>query len=98
MQKPQEASAFGMCQASAHGRHSLPSILCSITSGLSMPAVMRGAIMMERGREEQCRASQKNTKASERNIPVSVRRRLGQRGNSLCVGRRRGSVAAELGR
>jgi len=53
--------------------------------------------MMERGREERCRASQKNTKASERNIPVSVRRRLGQRGNSLCVGRRRGSVVAELG-
>jgi len=52
--------------------------------------------MMERGREERCRASQKNTKASERNILVSVRRRLGQRGNSLCVGRRRGSVVAEL--
>jgi len=86
MQKLQEASAFGMCQASTHGCHLLLSILCSITSGLSMPAVMRGAIIMERGREELCRASQKNTKASERNILVSVRRRLGQCGNSLCVG------------
>ena len=90
MQKPREASAFGVCQASAHGRHSLPSILCSITSGLSVPVVMRGAIMMERGREERCRASQKNTKASERNIPVSVRRRLDQHSNSLCVGLKKG--------
>jgi len=53
--------------------------------------------MMERGQEERCRASQKNTKVSERNIPVSMRRWLGQHGNSLCVGRRRGSVVAELG-
>jgi len=53
--------------------------------------------MMERGQEERCRASQKNTKASERNIPVSMRRWLGQHGNSLCMGRRRGSVVAELG-
>ena len=62
-----------------------------------MPVVMRGAIMMERGQEEWCRASQKNTKASERNILVSMRRQLGQHGNSLCVGQRRGLVAAELG-